>query len=84
MRQSACLVFDPVVVGDCAAFFDCGLVSRASVSVVAPAWGCSVWLVGTGASCLLLGPPGLNWCFSFAPGFSKLFGAQGSPSSTAY
>ena len=22
-----------------------------------------------------------NWCFSFAPGFSKLFGAQGSPSS---
>ena len=25
---------------------------------------------------------GFNWCFSqFAPGFSKLFGAQGSPSS---
>ena len=23
--------------------------------------------VGTGASCLLLGPPGSNWCFSFAP-----------------
>ena len=22
---------------------------------------------GTGASCLLLGPPGFNWCFSFAP-----------------
>ena len=22
-----------------------------------------------------------NWCFSFAPGSSKLFGAQGSPSS---
>ena len=27
---------------------------------------------------MLLGPPGLNRCFSFAPGFSKLFGAQGS------
>ena len=23
--------------------------------------------------------PGFNWCFSFAPDFSKLFGAQGSP-----
>ena len=22
---------------------------------------------GAGASCLLLGPPGSNWCFSFAP-----------------
>ena len=23
--------------------------------------------LGAGASCLLLGPPGSNWCFSFAP-----------------
>ena len=40
-------------------------------------------LVGAGASCLLLGPPGFNWCFffSFTPGFNKLLGAQGSPSS---
>ena len=22
---------------------------------------------GAGASCLLLGPPGFHWCFSFAP-----------------
>ena len=36
---------------------------------------------GTGASCLLLGPPGFNSCFSFAPDLSKLFGAHGSPSS---
>ena len=30
---------------------------------------------------MLLGPPGFNWCFffSFAPGSSKLFGAQGFP-----
>ena len=26
-------------------------------------------------------PPGFNWRLSFAPDFSKLFGAQGSPSS---
>ena len=34
------------------------------------------WLggcIGAGVSCLLFGPPGFNWCFSFAPGFSKLF-----------
>ena len=37
--------------------------------------------VGAGASCPLLDLPGLNWCFSFAPDFSKVFGAQGSPSS---
>ena len=36
-------------------------------------------LIGAGGSYLLLGPPGLNWCISFAPGFSKLFGAQISP-----
>ena len=24
-------------------------------------------MVGAGASCLLLGPPGSYWCFSFAP-----------------
>ena len=68
VRQSACLVFGPVVVGNCAAFFGCAPVGRASDSVVAPAWGCSFWLVGAGASCLLLGPPGSGWCFSFAPG----------------
>ena len=27
----------------------------------------SFLLVRTGASCLLLGQPGFNWCFSFAP-----------------
>ena len=32
-------------------------------------------------SCLLHGPPGCKWRSSFAPGFRKLFGAQGLPSS---
>ena len=26
-----------------------------------------IFIFGTGASCLLLDPPGTNWCFSFAP-----------------
>ena len=29
--------------------------------------GTSFIYFGTGASCLLLGPPESNWCFSFAP-----------------
>ena len=37
-------------------------------------------LFGAGASCRLLGPPAFNRCFSSAPDFNKLFGAQGSPS----
>ena len=38
----------------------------------------SIWrllVCSYGASCLLLGPPGSNWCFSFAPeleGYSAL------------
>ena len=67
MRQSACLVFNPIMVDNYAAFFGCAPVGPASDSMMAPTWGCSFWLVGAGASCLLLGPPGSDWCFSFAP-----------------
>ena len=67
MRQSACLVFNPIMVDNYAAFFDCTPVGRASDSMMAPTWGYSFWLVGAGASCLLLGPPGSSWCFSLAP-----------------
>ena len=35
MRRSACLVFGPVVVGGCAAFFGCAPVGRASDSMMA-------------------------------------------------
>ena len=38
-------------------------------SVMAPIKSYSFKLVGTGPSCLLLGPPGYNWCFIFAPEF---------------
>ena len=36
MRQSACLVFNPVMVDNYAAFFDCTPVGRASDSMMAP------------------------------------------------
>ena len=36
MRQSACLVFNPVMVNNYAAFFKCTLVGRASDSMMAP------------------------------------------------
>ena len=49
VRQSACLVVGPVAVDGCAALFGCAPVDRASDSVMAPTWGCSFWLVGTGA-----------------------------------
>ena len=36
MRQSACLVFNPIMVDNYAAFFNCTPVGRASDSVMAP------------------------------------------------
>ena len=70
MRQSACLVFNPIMVDNYAAatFFNCKPVGRASDSMMVPTESYSFSMVGAGASCLLLGPPGSNWClFSFAP-----------------
>ena len=79
MQQSACLVFNHIMVDNYAAFFNSTPVGRASM--MAPTESYSFWMVGAGAFCLLLGPPGINWSFSFAPDSSNLFGAQGSPSS---
>ena len=36
MRQSACLVFNPIMVDNYAAFFNCTPVGRASDSMMAP------------------------------------------------
>ena len=52
--------FNPIMVDNYAAFFNCRPAARAPDSMMAP---------------------GFNWCFSFAPCFSKLFDALGSPSS---
>ena len=54
MRQSACSVFKTIMVDNYAAFVNCTPVGRASDSSK---------LVGTGASFLLLGPAGFNFCF---------------------
>ena len=79
MRQSAFLVFNQIMVDKYAAFFNCTPVGRASM--MAPTVSYSFWMVVVGAICLLLGQPGINWSFSFAPDSSNLFGAQGSTSS---
>ena len=60
IRRSSCLVVGPVAVADFAALFGCAPMGRASLYMIAPTWGFSFWLVGTGALRLLLGPPGLN------------------------
>ena len=36
MRQSVCSIFNPIMVDNCAAFFNCTLVGRASDSMMAP------------------------------------------------
>ena len=36
IRKSACLVFNPIMVDNCAAFFSCTPVGRASDSMMAP------------------------------------------------
>ena len=65
MRQSACLAFNPVMVDNYAAVFNCTPLGRASVSMMEPTLSYSFKLVGAGASCLLLGPQGSNRSFSF-------------------
>ena len=49
-----------------AAFFNCTAVGWATDSMMAPTLSYSFYLVGFGTSCLLLGPTGSNWGFSFA------------------
>ena len=57
------------MVDNYAAFFNYTPVGRASDSMMAPTQSYSFYLVGVGASSLLLGPPWFNWYFSFAPEF---------------
>ena len=79
MRQSACLVFNPVMVDDYAAFFNCTPVGRASRLYDGPDIKLFI-LVAWGRSFLSVAWPTLVqlvFFFSFASSFSKLFGAQG-------
>ena len=78
MRQSACLVFNPIMVDNYAAFFNCTPVGRASDG---PDLKLFI-LVGWGRSFLSVAwPTGVQLVFFFCSAVSRLFGAQGSPSS---
>ena len=70
MRQSACLVFNPIMVDNFAAFFNCTPMGRESDSEDGPDIKLFI-LVGWGQSFLSVAWPTFNWCFSFAPDFSK-------------
>ena len=81
MRQSACLVFNPIMVDNYAAFFNCTPVGRASDSYDGPDIKLFI-LVGWDRSFLSVAwPTGVQLVFFFCSGVSRLFGAQGSPSS---
>ena len=76
MRQSACLVFNPIMVDNYAAFFNCTSVGRASDDLKL------FILIGWGRSFLSVAwPTGVQLMFFFCSGVSKIYGAQGSPSS---
>ena len=71
MRQSACLVFNPIMVDNYAAFFNCCSVGRASVSMMVPTK--LFILVGWDRSFLSVAwPTGVQLVFLFALEFSYL------------
>ena len=80
IRQSACLVFNPIMVDNYAVFFNCTPAGRVSDSLMAPT---KLFIsVGWGRSFLSFAwPTGIQLVFFFCSGVSKLFGAKGSPSS---
>ena len=62
MRQSACLVFNPITVNNFASLFKCTPVGRASDSMMAQHKAIYFSWFGPELFCLLLGPPGFNCC----------------------
>ena len=69
MRQSACLVFNPITVNNFASLFNCTPVGRVSDSMMVPTLSYLFELAGDELFCLWLGLPGFNCWFSFAPLF---------------
>ena len=83
MRQSACLVINPITIDNFAALLNCTPEDRASDYMMAPDLKLFI-LVGWDLSFrLLLGPPGLNWWSSFASDsqwcWLLVFGISGRP-----
>ena len=60
------LSFNPIMVDNYAAFFNCTPVVGLRL-YDGPDIKLFILVVGAGASCLLIGPPGSYLCFSFAP-----------------
>ena len=73
MRQSAFLVFNPIMVDNYAAFFKSTSVARSSDSVMALHKAIHFSWFGPELLVCFVGPLGFNWCFPLAPDFSKLF-----------
>ena len=72
MRQSACLVFNPIMVNNFASLFNCMPVGWASDSMMCKQRHKAIYFswLGPELFCPLLGPPGFNCCFLFfAPVF---------------
>ena len=80
MRQSACLVFNPVTVNNFASLFNCTQVGRALDSLMAPDKAIYFSWLGPELLCVLFDPPGFNCWFSFAQVFQWCCSTpQGSP-----
>ena len=80
MRQSACLVFNPITVNNFASLFNCMPFGRASDSMMTPAQSFYLIWLEPELYCLLLGPPGFSCWFSFARVFQWCCSTpQGSP-----
>ena len=76
MRLSACLVFNPIMVDNYAAFFNCTPVGQASRLYDGPDLKLFI-LVGWDRSFLSVAwPTGVQLVFFFCSGVSRLFGAQ--------
>ena len=77
MSQNSSLIFNPIMVDNFAAFFNCTPVGRASDSMMAPTEAIHFSRLGPEHA----GPTGVQQVFFFCSGFQlKLFGAQGSAS----
>ena len=75
-----CYVFNPVTVNNFVSLFNCTPVGRASDSMMARHKTIFFSWFGPELFCLLLGPPGFNCWFSFAPVFQWCCSTpQGSP-----
>ena len=80
MRQSACLVFNPILVDNYAASFDCTDVGGSGIRLYDGRDLKLFILVGWGRRFLSVAwPTEVQLVFFFCSGVSKLFGAQGSP-----